>query len=76
MFSCECCDFFKNSFFYRTPPVAAFISTRKGRRGKRVTNKQGKIFQMKGEKENISFNFHLQVLVPVKTEMEIQLSKY
>ena len=24
MFSCEYCEVFKNSFFYRTPPVAAF----------------------------------------------------
>ena len=23
MFSCEICEFFQNSFFYRTPPVAA-----------------------------------------------------
>ena len=23
MFSCEFCEFFKNSFLYRTPPVAA-----------------------------------------------------
>ena len=30
--------FFKNSFFYRITPVSAFMSTRKGRRGKRGTN--------------------------------------
>ena len=24
MFSCEYCETFKNSFFYRTPPVATF----------------------------------------------------
>ena len=26
MFSCEYCEIFKNSFFYRTPPKAAFVS--------------------------------------------------
>ena len=61
--------FFKNSFFYRATPVVAFISTRKGRRGKRGTKERGKIFQMKEENENISSNFYLQVLVPVKTEI-------
>ena len=75
VFSCECCEFFKNSFFYRTPPVTAFMSTRKGRRGKRRTKKRGKNFQMKEENENISFNFYLQVLVLFKTEMQIQLCK-
>ena len=60
---------FKNSFFYRTPPIAAFLSTPKGRRGKRGTKERGKIFQMKEENENISF-------VLVKTEMQIQLCKY
>ena len=34
VFSCECCNFFKNSFFYRTLPMAAFMSSRKGGRGK------------------------------------------
>ena len=24
MYSCEYCEVFKNSFFYKTPPVAAF----------------------------------------------------
>ena len=56
VFSCECCEFLKNRFFYRTPPVAAFMSTQKGRRGKRGTNEQGNNFQMKEEDENISFN--------------------
>ena len=28
MFSCEYCETFKNSFFYRTPPVAAFVALR------------------------------------------------
>ena len=45
--------------------VAAFMSTPKGRRGK--------IFQMKEEHENISFNFYQQVLVLVKTEIQMQL---
>ena len=26
VFSCEICEFFKNTFFYRTPPVAAFVN--------------------------------------------------
>ena len=50
---CEYCEFFKNSFFYRTTPVAAFMSTRKGRRAKRGAKEQGKIFEMKEENENI-----------------------
>ena len=25
VFSCEYCEIFKNTFFYRTPPVAAFL---------------------------------------------------
>ena len=58
------------------PPVAAFMFTRKGRRGKRGTirSERGKIFEMKEENENISFN--LQVLVLVKTEMKILLCTY
>ena len=31
MFSCAYCVNFKNSFFYRTPPVAVFISWMNGR---------------------------------------------
>ena len=27
VFSCEFCEIFKNTFFYRTPPVTASIST-------------------------------------------------
>ena len=77
LFSCECCEFFKNSFFYGTSLVAAFMSTRKGRKRKREIKKRGKFFQMKGENENISFNFYMQVLVLVKTEMQIlQQRKY
>ena len=75
VFYCECCKIFKNSFFYITPLVTAFMSTRKGRR-KRGKKEQGKIFQMKEKNENILFNFYLQVLVLVKTEMQIQLCKY
>ena len=26
MFSCEICEIFQNTFFYRTPPVAAFVN--------------------------------------------------
>ena len=26
MFSCEFCEIFKNTFFYRTPPVAASVT--------------------------------------------------
>ena len=26
MFSCEICKIFKYTFFYRTPPVAAFVN--------------------------------------------------
>ena len=29
VFSCEYCEIFQNSFFYRTPPVAAFVSLMK-----------------------------------------------
>ena len=52
------------------------MSTRKGRIGKRRTKERGKVFQMKEENENISFNFYPQVLVLVRTEMQIQLRKY
>ena len=76
LFSCERCELFKNSFFSRTPPVTAFVSTRKGRRGKRGTKEHGKNVQMKEKNENISLNFYLQVLVLVKTVMQIQLCKY
>ena len=75
MFSWECCEFFKSSFFYRTLPVAV-MSTRKIMRGKRGTKEQGKNFQMKEENENLSFNLYLQVLVLVKIKMQIQLCKY
>ena len=51
------------------------MSTRKGRR-RRGKKEQGKIFQMKEKNEHILFNFYLQVLVLVKTEMQIQLCKY
>ena len=74
-FSPECCKYFVNSFFCRTPLVAAFMSTQKGRRGKCGTKEREKLFQMKEENENFSLNFYLQVLLLVKTEMQIQLCK-
>ena len=52
------------------------MSTRKGRRVKQGTKVQGKIFQIKEENENISFNFFLQVLVLIITEVRIQIDKY
>ena len=52
------------------------MSTQKGRRGKHGTRSEEKNFLMKEENENISFNFFLQVLELVKTEMQIQLCKY
>ena len=76
VFSSECCDFFKNSFFYRKPLVAGFLSTQKGRGKKQRIEGWGKFFQMTEENENISYSFYLQVLVLVKTEMQIQLCKY
>ena len=76
MSSREYCKIFKNNFFYRTPPVGAFMSTRKGRKGKRGTKERGKKFKMKEENENVSFNFYLQVLVLVIKEMQIQPCKY
>ena len=72
VFSCEYYEIFKSNFFYRTPPVVAFMSTRKGRRGERGRNERGKIFQLKEENEN----FYQQILVLAITEMQIQLYKY
>ena len=51
------------------------MSTPKGGRGKRGTKEWGKIFQKK-KNEKILFNFYLQVLVLVITEMQIRLNKY
>ena len=76
MLSCECCELFKSSFFYRTLPEAVFMSTRKRIRENRGTKEQGKNFQMKEKNENISFNLYLQGLVLVKMKMQIQLCKY
>ena len=73
VFSSECCEFFKNSFFYRTTLLAVLRSTQKGRREKSGTKEGGKIFQMKEENITILFYFYRQVLVLVKTEMQIQL---
>ena len=50
MFPCKCCEFFKKSFFYRTPLVVA------------LNKEWRKNFQMKEENENISFKFYLQLL--------------
>ena len=58
---------FYEQLFLWTLPMAAFMSTQKGRRGKRGTKKRY---------ENISFNFYQQVLVLVNTEIQIQLCKY
>ena len=52
------------------------MSTRKGRREKRGTKERWKSFQVKEENQNISLNFYEQVLVLVKTEMQMQLYKY
>ena len=51
-------------------PVAAFVSTRKRRRGKRGTKERRKKFQMKEENKNIWINYDLQVLVLVIREMQ------
>ena len=53
------------------------MTTRKERRGKRGTKTpRRKNFQIKEENENISsFNFYLQVLVLVITEMQMQPHK-
>ena len=50
MFPCKYCEFFKKSFFYRTPLVVA------------LNKEWRKNFQMKEENENISFKFYLQLL--------------
>ena len=49
------------------------MSTRKGRREKSGTKERGNIFQMKEENKTILFYLYGQVLVLVKTEMQIQL---
>ena len=43
-FSVNVANFLGTAFLYRIPPVAAFLSTRKGRRGKRGTKELGKKF--------------------------------
>ena len=55
---------------FLTTSVAAFVSTRKEGRGKRGTKEQEKFVQIKEENKSISFNFYLQVLVLVITEMQ------
>ena len=57
--------------------MAAFMSTRKGRRATKAWNKGAKKpFEMKEQNENIPFNIYLQSLVLLVTEMHIQLYKY
>ena len=54
----------EEQFFHGTRPVAALrLLEMEEERGKLGKNKRGKNFQMKGENENISFNFYLQALV-------------
>ena len=52
------------------------MSNQNERREKRATKEQGKIFQMKEENENISFNLYQQIFVLLSKEMQIQLRKY
>ena len=53
------------------------MSTRKGKRRRtRRIKQRGKLFQMIEENEKISVNYYLQVLLLVKTEMQIRLRKY
>ena len=67
VFSCECCEFFMKSFFYRTPPVAAFMSSiRKRSRGKGGTKERRKPFKRRKENKKISFDLYQQVLAPKK----------
>ena len=42
--------FLKNGFFYRKPPVAAFISTQKGKEKESVEQKEKKFFKWKKKK--------------------------
>ena len=53
--------------------TGVLMSTWKGRREKSGTKERGKIFQMREENKTILFYFYGQVLVLVKTEMQIQL---
>ena len=55
MFSCKYCEFFKKGFFYRIPPVAAFLFTRKERIGKCGKRREEKIFKWKKKMKT----FHL-----------------
>ena len=57
--------------------MAAFMSTRKGRRATKAWNKGAKKpFEMKEQNENITFNIYPQSLVLLVTEMHTQLYKY
>ena len=68
--------FLKNSFFYRKPPVAAYMSTRKGKEDEMLEQQTEKFSTERRKNENIPFNFYLQVFVLVITEMHIQLCQY
>ena len=68
--------FLKNSFFCRKPPVAAYMSTRKGKEEESLEQKREKSSNKRRKNESILFNFYLQVLVLVITEMHIQLYQY
>ena len=68
--------FLKNSFFYRKPPVAAYMFSRKGKEEESLEQKREKISNKRRKNESILFNFYLQVLVLVITEMHIQLYQY
>ena len=45
MSSHKYCEIFKNSFFYRTPMLAAFMSTREGGREKGGYRSKEKLFK-------------------------------
>ena len=68
--------FFYKQLFLKTTSSSCFYLYSKGKKRKTWKNGGRKIFQMSEENKNISFNFYLQVLVRVKTEIEIQLCKY
>ena len=52
------------------------MSTRKGKEEESLEQKREKISNKRRKNESILFNFYLQVLVLVITEMHIQLYQY
>lgn len=52
------------------------MAIRKGRKGKHWTKDPGKKCQIKEKDEKISYNFYLQVLMLVITEIRTQLLDY